>query len=216
MWESTGLLSVRQAWWMGLIFAVLLPVIAMEPVSYYLCLAWSCSLAEQLSSLSPHFCVIHKQPPVWFSFKKGVSICCNDAWFCLLMREKGAYQNITIIPCWCSGTKALTEGDRGRDEDTLMQSCTHGNKTVQMREIDTGRVNGAFLPVQCHQQHSRSRLSLVFCTPPRPSQSGQRLSERRAPGLLASSPGQLLDPRPRSRGVRLLFQCLFPGPLFPD
>lgn len=49
---------------MGLIFAVLLSVIAMEPVSYYLCLAWSCSLTEQLQedsysiSAETHFTIV--------------------------------------------------------------------------------------------------------------------------------------------------------------
>lgn len=49
---------------MGLIFAVLLSVIAMEPVSYYLCLAWSCSLTEQLQehsysiSTETHFTIV--------------------------------------------------------------------------------------------------------------------------------------------------------------
>lgn len=37
---------------MGLISAVLLSVIAMESVSCYLCLAWSCSLTEQLQEHS--------------------------------------------------------------------------------------------------------------------------------------------------------------------
>lgn len=114
-WESTGLLSRRQAWWMGLIFAVLLSVIAMEPGSYYLCLAWSCCLTEQPQehgySTSPSHILCNSQTTHCASIK-GFSLCCNDAWLCCWW-EKGAYQNITITPCWCLGTKAFEGEERG-------------------------------------------------------------------------------------------------------
>lgn len=134
-------------------------------------------------------------------------------------RGGGAVKNIIILPSWCLETnrKNSEEGKGGRMILSSVSSiCNRWKQKRHRCEKHIFCVYTAFIPGQCHRQHSRSRLSLVFCTPPRTSQWGQRQSERRAPDLLSSSLGPRLDPRPRLHGVRLLYQCPFPGPLFPD
>lgn len=90
-----------------------LPVIAMEPGSCYLCLAWSCCphWAATVFRQATFYVITNLHGFVWirsgFSSFKGSLYAAVMHDHVFDEEEQAACPNIIITPCWCLGTKDM-------------------------------------------------------------------------------------------------------------